>query len=350
MPNAHRQDEPGAWHHVMNRGIARRTVFENEDDIRHFLSRIARLCHRRKIELHAYAILTTHFHLLVRSVTGELSKSMMWIEHEYVRRFNVQRERDGSLFRGRFTSKRVTSTSYWITLLRYIDRNPVAANVTTSATKYPYCSAFQFARRSAPPWLSCDGVGAVVGDEKGAFSPRDYERFVAESADASADDEWIVERRLALGNAATADDPDDFDNLIEIAPPAVLEWMKRKARLADGTRVGSILAAPEAIRKALLGVAPDSLSEKHRRACLAGLLRDFGGLLLHEIAARFGENRCKVSRWIQKHRDLLQSDPQYGEVAATAAQAAMRAAGGARGKSERKIPATVCAATVRAEK
>jgi len=95
-----RGDRPGAWHHVMNRGLARRPAFENRADIRFFLSLLARKVRQGQLELHAYAILTTHFHLLVRSPRGELSDAMMWIEAQYVRRFNRRRERDGSLSAG----------------------------------------------------------------------------------------------------------------------------------------------------------------------------------------------------------------------------------------------------------
>ncbi len=71
-----RQDHPGSWHHVMNRGIARRSLFESRDDIRFFLACLARAVRRGQIEVHAWCILTTHFHLLVRSPGGELSAAM----------------------------------------------------------------------------------------------------------------------------------------------------------------------------------------------------------------------------------------------------------------------------------
>src|SRR5688572_12930314 len=62
MARAPRMDRPGAWHHVANRGLARRTLFESKADIRFFLSRVARVVRRGELEIHAYSILTTHFH------------------------------------------------------------------------------------------------------------------------------------------------------------------------------------------------------------------------------------------------------------------------------------------------
>ena len=60
----------------MNRGLTHRTVFENRKDRRTFLSLLARAVREGRIELHSYCLLTTHFHLLVRSIDGRLSETM----------------------------------------------------------------------------------------------------------------------------------------------------------------------------------------------------------------------------------------------------------------------------------
>lgn len=72
MPRIPRQDEPGRWHHVFNRAIARRTLFERREDYRFFLANLARAVHRREIEIHAYCLMGTHYHLLVRSPHAKL--------------------------------------------------------------------------------------------------------------------------------------------------------------------------------------------------------------------------------------------------------------------------------------
>jgi REP element-mobilizing transposase RayT len=63
-----RYDIPGSWHHVMNRGIARRAVFESRADFRMFMSCMARAVRRGDIEIHAFCLMNTHFHMLVRSL------------------------------------------------------------------------------------------------------------------------------------------------------------------------------------------------------------------------------------------------------------------------------------------
>ena len=129
MARRPRLDEPGTWHHVMNRGITRRTAFENRDDCRAFLAGIARAVRRREIEVHSFCVTTTHFHLLVRSPSGQLSQAMRRIQNRYVRRFNRSRRRDGPLFRGRFRSRPVDSLTY----RRDVGRRPVLDEAESTA-------------------------------------------------------------------------------------------------------------------------------------------------------------------------------------------------------------------------
>jgi len=88
MPRSPRTDRPGQLHHVMNRGIARRTVFETRADVRAFLCLLAVAVRRRPIEVVACCVLTTHFHLVLRSRDGRLSATLRWTLNLYVRWFN----------------------------------------------------------------------------------------------------------------------------------------------------------------------------------------------------------------------------------------------------------------------
>ncbi|MFT5478904.1 MAG: putative transposase, partial [Planctomycetota bacterium] len=67
----------------MNRGIARRSMFESRDDIRYFMACLARGVRRGQIEIHAWCVMTTHYHLLVYSPRGELSVAMGRAQNDY---------------------------------------------------------------------------------------------------------------------------------------------------------------------------------------------------------------------------------------------------------------------------
>ncbi len=162
MPSSRRIDACGMFHHVMNRGLSQRTVFETRRDVRFFLSLLAREVRAGNLRMLAYAILTTHFHLLAQSPRGELSAVMRRVESRYVRYFNRTRDRRGPLFERRFLSKPIGSHSHRLTVLRYIDQNAPEARLVAHASRYPYCSAYHYARARRPKWLDCSYVHGLL--------------------------------------------------------------------------------------------------------------------------------------------------------------------------------------------
>jgi len=136
-----RNDRPGALYHVMNRGVARRTIFDTPGDYRFFLACLACAVRRGEIDVLAYALLRTHFHLLLRS-HGGLSDALRRIQLRHVRRFNRLHRRDGPLLRGRFMSKRVSDAPYARNVVHYTHENPVLAGLCEAPQDYPWCSAW----------------------------------------------------------------------------------------------------------------------------------------------------------------------------------------------------------------
>ena len=311
-----RYDEPDTWHHVMNRGIARRTLFETRDDIRFFLSRAARAVRQGRLEVHAFCVMTTHFHLLVRSPRGELSSALQMIQNEYVRRFNRSRRRDGSLVRGRFRSKPVRSLTYRRTLVRYIDANPVSAGLVTSACLYPHGSARHYVRAGGPPWLARDWVEECVRQALGhpRYQPRSYPEVFG--APLSPSLRRFVERRVDAGTSSE----DPLDELFEAAAPSIRAWMRRKAELADGTQPGIPLADPESVEEVFARaqsidgpwtVKPARKSADAWAMAKVALLRDLCGTTFEEAAHRSA--RTTQGAWVLhgQHRGLVLSDEGY---------------------------------------
>jgi REP element-mobilizing transposase RayT len=321
-----RGDEPGSWHHVMNRGIARRTVFETREDVRYFLSRIAHAVRRQEVEIHAFCVMTTHFHLLARSPEGCLSEAMRRIQNEYVRRFNRTRRRDGALFRGRFRSRPVDSLVYREVLVRYIDANPVSAGLVRSAHIYPHGSARAYALKDGPPWLERSWVEEVVREVSGSrvYDPGTYAAVFGADLPTSLTD--LVERRIAGGFR----EPDPLDNLVSERPTALLDWMRRKARLADGTRPGLPVCDPESVTaaverdRAVRGcwfIQPGKKQLDAWPHVHVALLCDLAGLAAPEAAHRVGCSESGVGRMRERHRTLLGDDGYAERVRAIAAEA-----------------------------
>ena len=197
---------------------------------RYFLAQLARVVRDGDLEVHAFVLMTSHFHLLTRSPKGRLSAAMQRVQNLFVRHFNRRARRDGPLFRGRFVSKPVESLRYRRVLVRYIDQNPVFGGLVTSPELYPYGSARLHMLGPRPPWLERSWIEPDALDRSGlsTFSATAYRR--AYGAPLSTAMQGVVERRLL----STDSRHDALVDLIDAAPARVRAWMVRKAKLADG--------------------------------------------------------------------------------------------------------------------
>lgn len=318
-----RLDQPGSWHHVINRGIARRSLFESDDDIRFFLACLARAVRRGQIEVHAWSILTTHFHLLVRSPVGELSSGMRRVQNAYVRRFNRGRRRDGPMVRGRFFSRLVSSDAYRAILVRYIDENPVKAGLAARPCEYPHGSAQAYSRPAGPPWLARGWVEDLISDLSGRedYDPARYAEALSTGLPDSTS--RLVERRIRTPKVAHP--PDPLDHLVNATPETVLRWLRRKARLADGSRPGLPVADPYSVRHAVSARRRRSpkweIRRKRKARCAwevleAGLLRDLTAATFTEIAVRIRRSLPTATRLCGEHVEFLRLEGAYAKVAA----------------------------------
>ncbi len=323
MPRRPRVDRRGRLHHLMNRGLARRTVFETREDVRVFLALLALAVHQGRIELHAYSILSTHYHLLVRSLDGRLSETMRRVQNAYVRWFNRKRRRDGPLFRGRFRSFPVESTRYLHTLIRYIDQNAVNAHLVADATAYPNGSARHHAAGLARPrWLCRSLVDQFLTPHLARGIPRPEAYGLAFPPRLTQAQRVFVERRLLHPDRS----PEELEDLLASAPSQVQAWMDRKARLADGTRPGVPLVAVETVDRLVAEHrrrAPDSFigAGPRRRRSLwdlvwVALLRDLAGESYAAIARRQATTRDAVARRAEEHRTALAGDVGYRAILA----------------------------------
>ena len=314
-----RRDSAGAWHHVMNRGIARRSVFEDRACVRYFLSRLARVVRCGDLEVHCFVFLTTHFHLLVRSPRGRLSESLRVVQNQFVRWFNRRNRRDGPLFRGRFLSRLVESLLYRRILVRYIDQNPVLAGLVVSPEVYEHGSAQRYVFKSGPRWLERSWVESEAIARTGAegFSGRAYVQ--AFNHGLTRHEGELVEARLEH----PAIEADPLDDLVHATPVEVQRWMERKAALADGTRPGLPCTSAEQVRIACSRAAAVRGEWRMARGgnpvlvwevLQVALWRDIAGLRWSEIGTRASVGESSARRRYQIHRAWLASIEEYWQA------------------------------------
>lgn len=131
---------PGAWYHVMNRGRRQDDIFLEEGDYRLFLAILRETATLWNLEVAAFCLMSNHYHILVRTPEGNISRCMRHLNGVYTQRFNRKHGIDGSLFRGRYKSVLVEADGHLLELLRYIHRNPVKANIAAQLEAYPWSS------------------------------------------------------------------------------------------------------------------------------------------------------------------------------------------------------------------
>ena len=174
---------PGALYHVTARGNARQAIFLDDEDRAQFLGVLTRVVSRFHLLLHAYCLMDNHFHLMVETPEGNLSKAMRQLNGVYTQAFNRCHQRVGHVLQGRFKAILVDRDSYLLELCRYVVLNPVRAKTTRKAATYPWSSYRATAGLvHPPPYLTIDWLLAQFGQQRAA-AQRKYQAFVAEGMD-----------------------------------------------------------------------------------------------------------------------------------------------------------------------
>ncbi len=193
-----RLEFPGAWYHVMNRGLARQPIFRNRDCYAVFLDTLVEAHRRFDLQIHAYCLMGNHYHLLVHTPRGNLGRAMRHINGVYTQRFNRLQHRDGPLFRGRYKAILVDADSYLLSLSRYIHRNPIETRkpLVDRLEDFAWSSYPAYVNQSpAPDWLYRDFVYAALG-RRDKF--RGYREYVERSGSAEVESFYLRQRQAPV--------------------------------------------------------------------------------------------------------------------------------------------------------
>ena len=160
MPRHLRAAEGGIVYHVLNRSNARLPLFEDAGDYETFLRVLTQASQRVPIRLLSYCVMPNHFHLVVwPHEDGDLSRFMGWLSLTHTQRWHAHHKSAGSghIYQGRFKSFPVQDDAHYLTVCRYVERNPVRAGLVARAEHWRWGS---LARESIPdaPQLSAGPV------------------------------------------------------------------------------------------------------------------------------------------------------------------------------------------------
>ncbi|MBW2063861.1 MAG: transposase [Deltaproteobacteria bacterium] len=325
MPRQARLDSPGTLHHVIIRGIERNKIVEDDKDRKNFVDRLEGLSVDLMTSVYAWALLTNHAHILLRSGQSGLSAFMRKLLTGYAISFNKRHKRHGHLFENRYKSIVCDEDTYFMELVRYIHLNPLRSGlVDTFATLdwYRWCGHSAVMGRRKNAWQDCDYVLAWFGSSKKA-ARRAYRQFVQKGVELGSQPHLVgggLVRSLGGWSQVKAlrriGDGELFDDRIlgsgEFVERVTQEVdLSKKYRFTPKERQEKAMATIEAACNAS-GISMEALRNGSRRrevsqvrAELAILLTVEYGLSFAEAARQLGITTSAVARIIDRRRELV---------------------------------------------
>ena len=191
----------GALYHVTTRGDRREAIYEDDTDREQFLGVLGEVAECFNWHCHAYCLMSNHYHVVIGTPDGNLSKGMRQLNGVYTQWSNRRHRRTGHLFQGRFKAILVDADSYLLELTRYVVLNPVRAGMVRQARDWKWSSyRATIGEATAPQWLQTDGLLAQFGSRR-ARAVDAYKQFVREGR--QADPIWRhLNRQVFLGDDA----------------------------------------------------------------------------------------------------------------------------------------------------
>ena len=177
-----RIEYPGAVYHVTSRGDRREPIAKDDIDRVAFLSIAGHALERFNAHALAYCLMGNHYHLVIRTREANLSRLMRHINGVYTQTFNRRHQLTGHLFQGRFKAILVDSDSYLLEVCRYVDLNPVRAQMVDRPDAYRWSSYRALAGLAdQPDWLDVHSVhGQLAPGKSAAYAAAKYAQFVSE--------------------------------------------------------------------------------------------------------------------------------------------------------------------------
>jgi len=172
----------------MNRGRRGEDIFPTTKDYEIFLRVLREAIDLWGIRISAYCLMSNHYHLLIQTPQGNISRCMRHINGVYTQRYNRLHRCDGQLFRGRYKSILVDQDSYLLELIRYIHRNPLRAGMVNNLKEYAWSSYNGYLSTAKKwDWLHKDFILSLFSSYK-TKARQSYRRFMEQEDSAEIHD------------------------------------------------------------------------------------------------------------------------------------------------------------------
>jgi len=156
---------PGYPHHVVQRGNNRQAIFTSASDYQMLLDLLTEQARLFDVAVHAYVLMSNHFHLLLTPQTTDgLPKMMQAVGRSYVRWFNQRQQRTGTLWEGRYKSTLIQTDRYLLACMAYIDLNPVRAGLVQQPQDYTWSSHLHYVGVRTDPLITAHPLYWELGN------------------------------------------------------------------------------------------------------------------------------------------------------------------------------------------
>jgi REP element-mobilizing transposase RayT len=302
---------PNAFYHVTCRGNDRRVIFRDDHDRTRFLDRLRSALEIFSVRVHAYVLMSNHFHLIIETPKANLSEFMRQFNISYTGYYNRRHRRSGHLYQGRFKAVVVDKDSYLLELSRYVHLNPVRIKAKAqrpeserireiSRYRWSSLAGYLEGKRKAS-WVTYEVVLGYVGGSR-----QKYAGFVQDGIREGFPTPWEdLRAQMVLGDR-------DFVEK--------LKGMKIRGSAKDqpSYRMIQSIDAEALIKKAANYFRLDeaALTKKRgwyrqQRALVMELLHRYSGLKQRIIGERFGGlDEGMVSRDCRAIREKIETEPK----------------------------------------
>jgi len=266
-----------AFYHVMARGNTRSRIFKTDLQREKFLDYLHKLHEKYQVKIHAYCLMSNHYHLLIETPQGNLSRVMHTLNTSYTNFYNYHNKRSGHLFSGRYKAILVEKDTYAQILSSYIHLNPVRAKLVNTSGEYQWSSFKYYSGKDKkiPDFIYTDLILGYFDNDIDS-SRQKYISYVNERKKSRKD----PFRKMKVENILGSDEyVEDIRTKAE-----EFGWVNRKIEFTK-----NILDKKKLERKIRKIVGNENdIGESLRRKILIYLLRKEIGKSLWNIGVEFG--------------------------------------------------------------
>ncbi len=207
-------EDKNSIYHIIGKGVEGIDIFTDNVDRNKFLQLLQKMVNFHKVHLFSYALMDTHFHLLLKTEEANLSQAMQFLNSSYAHWFNIRHIRKGHLFQDRYKSHLVLNFLYLYSVASYINLNPVEAGLVDSPEEYPW-SSFQYflptqnQNKSVPPWLNIQELFKLC-----QTNPDNFINFVKENIQKDDPEKILQNVTKITSNQIQNKSPRNIENIL----------------------------------------------------------------------------------------------------------------------------------------